>query len=95
MQAVTITQITPTELETLIEKAINKVLGTQKHENRSEADELYTRKQASKFLQICLPNLDEFTRTGQIPASRIGTRVRYSKADLVNSLIKIKGGKAA
>ncbi|MCE3279694.1 MAG: DNA-binding protein [Bacteroidetes bacterium] len=57
--------------------------------------EYLTRKQASKFLQISLPKLDEFTRAGDLPAARIGTRVRYLKTDLVNSLVKIKGAKVA
>lgn len=59
----------------------------------SEGDQLLTRKEASKFLKISLPKLDEFTRDGDIPASRIGTRARYLKTDLVNSLVKIKGAK--
>lgn len=95
MQAVTITQITPSELEALIENSIKNVLSNQKEKKKQDLEELLTRKEASKFLKICLPNLDELTRTGQIPASRIGTRVRYLKSDIVNALPKIKGPNAA
>ena len=38
MQAVTITQITPPELEALIENSIKKVLSTQQAEQPAETD---------------------------------------------------------
>lgn len=93
MQAVTITQISPPELEALIENTIKKAL-SQTVNQKEEAPILLTRKEAASFLKICLPNLDDMVREGTIPASRIGTRVRFLKSDLVNSLPRIKGAKS-
>lgn len=67
---------------------------TKNNEAKPESDLLLTRIEASKFLKISLPKLDEFTKNGELPGSRIGTRVRYLKTDLINSLIKIKGSKS-
>lgn len=52
--------------------------------------ELLTRKQAAKLLCVSLPTILDWTKTGKIIGYRIGSRVRYKKAELENSLSKIK-----
>lgn len=48
--------------------------------------ELITRKETALILGISLPTLNEWTKTGILPAQRIGTRVRYNRATVYNSL---------
>lgn len=50
------------------------------------APELITRKETAQILGISLPTLNDWTKTGIIPAQRIGTRVRYKRADVYASL---------
>jgi excisionase family DNA binding protein len=52
--------------------------------------EFITRREAAETLRISLPTLNEWTKTGIIPASRIGTRIRYAKADVLNSLKEVE-----
>ena len=52
--------------------------------------ELITRKETAVILGISLPTLNEWTKTGVIPAQRIGTRVRYSRANVYASLKDIE-----
>ena len=52
--------------------------------------EFLTRRETAKILGISLVTLHEWTKNGTIPAKRIGTRIRYSKADVYNSLKEIK-----
>jgi len=50
------------------------------------APELITRKETAQILGISLPTLNEWTKNGIIPAQRIGTRVRYQRANVYASL---------
>lgn len=48
--------------------------------------ELLTRKEAAKMLSISLPTLHQWSLAGKIKGYRIGTRVRYKKAELESAL---------
>ena len=48
--------------------------------------ELITRKETAQIYGISLVTLNEWTKNGIIPAQRIGTRIRYKRADVYNSL---------
>lgn len=52
--------------------------------------ELLTRKEASEYLKVSLPTLDRWTKAGLIPSYLLGTRVRYKRAELFNSLVKVE-----
>ncbi len=54
------------------------------------APELITRKETADILGVSLPTLNEWTKNGTVPAKRIGTRVRYARADVYNSLKEIE-----
>ena len=54
------------------------------------APELITRKETAVILGISLPTLNEWTKNGIIPAQRIGTRIRYSRANVYASLKDIE-----
>ena len=52
--------------------------------------ELLTRKETAKILGISLVTLHDWTKNGTLPAKRIGTRIRYDKQQVYNSLKDIK-----
>jgi len=54
------------------------------------APEFITRKETAQILGISLPTLNDWTKTGIIPAQRIGTRVRYQRANVYASLKDIE-----
>lgn len=53
-------------------------------------DELLTRKETANLLGISLNTLHTYTLEGKIPGYRIGTRIRYKRSVLENSLATIK-----
>jgi len=53
--------------------------------------DLLTRKETSSLLGVSLHTLHDRTISGKIPAYRIGTRVRFKRADIEGSLKQIKG----
>jgi excisionase family DNA binding protein len=54
------------------------------------APELITRKETALILGISLPTLNDWTKTGIIPAQRIGTRIRYQRTSVYASLKDIE-----
>jgi len=54
------------------------------------APELITRKETAQILGISLPTLNLWTKNGTLPAQRIGTRVRYNRANVYASLKDIE-----
>jgi len=52
--------------------------------------ELITRKETALILGVSLPTLNDWTKNGTIPAQRIGTRVRYNRANVYASLKDIE-----
>ena len=54
--------------------------------SQESAPELITRKETAHILGISLPTLNEWTKNGTLPAQRIGTRVRYQRANVYASL---------
>ena len=49
-----------------------------------------TRRETADILGISLVTLHEWTKNGVIPAKRIGTRIRYDKQQVYDSLKDIK-----
>jgi len=54
------------------------------------APELITRKETAQIYGISLVTLNEWTKNGIIPAQRIGTRIRYKRADVYASLKNVE-----
>jgi len=83
MQAVTITQITPPELETLIESALKKVLKHQPDETPSPAaDQLLTIQQVANFLSLAVPTIYGLVSRSAIPCMKVGKRLYFSKDEI-------------
>ena len=53
-------------------------------------DDFLTRKQTSTILNISLITLHKWTKEGKIKGYRIGSRIRYKRHEIEQSLLKIK-----
>ena len=53
-------------------------------------DKLLTRKEVANFLNISLPTLHDWTKSGRIKAYRIGSRILYKSSEVIDSLTQIK-----
>lgn len=52
--------------------------------------EFITRKQTAQILRVSLPTVNDWTKTGKIKGYRIGSRIRYKRNEIENSLSQIK-----
>jgi excisionase family DNA binding protein len=88
MQAVTITQITALELETLIENSIKKVLSTQQAEQPTETDRWFD------LNELCIyhpdkpskPTVYGWVNAGTVPVHKGGKKLRFLKSEIDNWL---------
>ncbi|MFZ4414516.1 MAG: helix-turn-helix domain-containing protein [Bacteroidales bacterium] len=71
-------------IRTTVKNEVERIIGFLP--TPTTAPELITRKETAHILGISLPTLNEWTKTGILPAQRIGTRVRYNRATVYNSL---------
>jgi excisionase family DNA binding protein len=85
MQAVTITQITPPELESLIESSLRKILSNQRTEQpQPETDQLLTIQQVADFLSLSVPTIYGLVSKAEIPCMKRGKRLYFSKDEIKN-----------
>ena len=83
MQAVTITQISPPELETLIEKTISKCLSNNKPTpTQTATDQLLTISQVAEFLSLSVPTVYGLVSRSEIPCMKKGKRLYFSKDEI-------------
>lgn len=87
MQAVTITQITPPELELLIESSVRKVLSSSPQKAPDHlADELLTVEETANFLRLSVPTVYGLISKGVIPVMKRSKRCYFLKVELINYL---------
>jgi hypothetical protein len=83
--------LSPEDLSQLIKDGVKSLLSDFKKElNKTDPDELLTREETCKFLQIDSSTLWHWTNKGKVLAYGIGNRRYYKKAELLNSLILLK-----
>lgn len=93
MQTLILSGITFEQLQESIKGIVRNEIETvisQTVQVQDPEPSLITRKETANILGISLPTLNEWTKTGLIPAKRIGTRVRYLRSDIYHSLKDIE-----
>jgi len=84
METVTITQITPPELEKLIENSIKKFLNTQQSKHTSETDRWFD------LAELCIyhpdrpqkPTVYGWVNAKSIPVHKSGKKLRFLKSEI-------------
>lgn len=89
--------LTPVPLD-LLEQRIAEVLrreldAREPKDKPLPVDELLTRKAAAQLLGVSLPTLHEYAQRGIVKAYRLGSRVRYKRAELVDALQAVRSAK--
>jgi excisionase family DNA binding protein len=85
--------ISDTELSTLVFDAVSRAMHLNDASNVSHPPSdttLLIRKQTAALLGISLPTLNEWNKSGEVTGYRIRASIRYKKAEVEQSLNKIK-----
>lgn len=90
MQNTIFTSMPIQEFQNAISEAVRLELSNLNIQTPPEKVEFITRKETAQILGISLVTLNEWTKTGTLQGYRIGSRVRYKKTEIENSLQKMK-----
>jgi excisionase family DNA binding protein len=83
--------VSKSELKDLISRAVAEELSKSRRETLPAKEfAILTRRQTCEMLGITLSTLHEWTKSGVIQGTRIGTRVRYRQADVEAALKDIQ-----
>ena len=90
-ESILLQNVSPERLTELIEDGIKSQLKNLKKEiSTHDPDELLTRSETCKFLQIDSSTLWHWTKKGKVIAYGIGNRRYYKKSELLKSLTPLK-----
>lgn len=85
MQAVTIVQITPPELESLIESSLRKILSSEKTAlPPTDTDKILTVQEAAELLHLSVPTIYALVSKSEIPVNKKSKRLYFSKKELID-----------
>jgi excisionase family DNA binding protein len=90
MDPIVLSSIPLSDIVVGITKALREELAAQTPPGQPPAEELLTRKEVAQLLGITLPTLREWTKRGDVPGYYIGSRIRYKRSEVINSLAQIK-----
>lgn len=75
--------VTPEELVSLIQHSVRQVIAEQTPKSLGTADKPLSIDEASSFLNIPKSTLYQFTSARKIPFQKIGKKILFFKADLI------------
>jgi len=85
MQTISITEISPPELEILIENTINKVLAKYlSAADNNLQDKILTIQEAGSLIHLATPTIYGLVHSGSIPHSKKGRRLYFSEKELLD-----------
>ncbi len=91
MENLLLSTIPYAEFQTLISTTVQTAVQVATaHLQTKENVEYLTRKQTSTILGVSLVTLAEWTKEGKIKGYRIGSRIRYKRHEIEQSLLTIK-----
>lgn len=76
------------ELITVISDTVKIEFEKQTHQTLKPETEFLSRKETSRILGISLVTLNDWSKRGLIPSYRISSRIRYKRAEVVESMSK-------
>jgi excisionase family DNA binding protein len=91
MQNLNLSVINIEELKNVLSDVVTTVIDSKLQSLiQPTQDEYFTRVQTAEKLGIALSTLHDYTLAGLIPAYRIGSRVRYKRSEIEQSLTQIQ-----
>lgn len=78
------------EIANAVRLGLEQLQTNQKNTITPEQTELLTRNEVCDLLHITLPTLHQWTKEGVVTGYRIGTRIRYKRAEILATLNKVQ-----
>ena len=81
------------ELATALAEKLAPIFEGNHHPPTPQVEKYLTRKETADLLNVSLPTLNEYTKTGKITACRFGVRVLYKQSEIEARLLKSTMGR--
>jgi len=85
--------ISEPDLRTLLSEMLKSELASFRPVEQPKDNLLLTRKETAEILGISLPTLRTYSTEGRIQSYRIGSRIRYKREEVLNSVSAIQSKK--
>lgn len=87
MEKILFSPISLDELETVIKMTVQREFEMIYNSQTPQPENTFiSRRETANILGISLPTLNDYSKRGLLPSYRIGTRIRYKKEEVLNSL---------
>jgi excisionase family DNA binding protein len=90
MENMILTSVPMDQLQAAISEAVKTEFLKFSTPTLPEPPAYITRKETAEILGVSLVTLNDWSKAGIVPFYRIGTRVRYKKEEVLNSVSKAK-----
>jgi excisionase family DNA binding protein len=88
MKRILLSELTTEELQIMIGDSVREVFQEQ---NLTEKKLKYlSRYEAAEYLDVSLPTLDDYTKSGKVKGYRLGKKIKYLESDLINAMNAIE-----
>lgn len=85
--SVIVTELSPEDLQVMLEKTIRKVLGEQSQPNKSRVEaQLMSDEDLEKLMGVSKTTLYLWRRDGKLPYQRMGKRIFYKVTDVEKAM---------
>lgn len=85
--------ISESEFRAVLSEILKSELATFRPVDQPKDNSLITRQEAAELLGISLPTLSTYAAEGRVQSYRIGSRIRYKRDEVLNSVSAIKSRK--
>ena len=89
MKTILLNELTEQDLSVMVSKAIQGALGELQNLGSSD-EELLTREQAAKLLDVDLSTLHSWINKGKLISYGIGSRRYFKRSEIFQSLVELK-----
>jgi len=90
MKTIFLSEITTDELRDMISQSITVALKNQNGQKKQTEEKLLSRREAAELLDVSLPTLGEYTKTGKVKGYRLGGKIKYKQSELLDAMNAIE-----
>lgn len=90
MKQILLTEMSEEELSSMIENSVITAFLKLKSQEEPKKDKLLSRQEAAILIDVSLPTLNEYTKSGKVKGYRLGGKVKYKESELLEAMNAIE-----
>ena len=90
MKQIILNEVSAEELKKMIDDSVVAAFLKLKSQEEPKADKLLSRQEAAIFIDVSLPTLNEYTKSGKVKGYRLGGKVKYKESELLEAMNAIE-----